>query len=177
MNTQFKLKYNAALAVSILSTAIWLPLAAQAQGLPETTGHVQGTHMQMDSRSHHQAMHGSMNAGGCRHSNINMEYLPESRHGNSGSPDGFAETDPASQFTLGDAGDFQSAEVGVRQTTAGFAETDPASLTPVVDLAISDVSSGRGQLSRAGFAETDPAVSVSRPGVETQNPHHAICSC
>jgi len=177
MNTQFKLNSKAALAACILSTAAWLPLAAQAQDSPKTTGHMPGTHMQMESWSHHHAMRNPANTGACRHLSENPAYLRESGFGDAGAGAGFAETDPASLFTPGSTGklNFANANVRVRQIPAGFAETDPARLSPAANLSISMDVPGRMQQTLVGFSETDPAISTYRAGVDVQNRHLAVC--
>lgn len=175
MNTQFKLNGKAALAACLLSTAVWLPLAAQAQNSPITTGHMPATHTRMEDWSHHHAMHSLTNTGACRHPGKSPAYLPESGFGNAGAGAGFAETDPASQFIPGHPGDMRSADAQVPSTPVGFAETDPASVKPLADLAISRGVQGRMRQTLVGFAETNPAASTYRPAVDMQNRHLAVC--
>jgi len=177
MNTLFKLHIKAALAVTVLSTALWLPLAAQAQDSPGTTGHTPGMHMQMESQMHHQAMHIPIHAGGCRHSIEKSAHLPDAGNGRTGPGAGFAETDPANQFITGNTGETWSDEVSNQHILAGFGETDPAAITPLDNLAVSGVSTRRLQITQAGFAETDPAASTSRPGTDAEDRHPVICSC
>jgi len=177
MNTQFKLNSIAALAACILSTAAWLPLAAQAQDLPNTAGHMSSTHMRMENWSHHHAMHSLANTGACRHSSENQAYLPESGLGNAGAGAGFAETDPTSLFTPDNTGSshFADANARVQLISAGFAETDPAALSPVAGLSISIDVPGRIEQTLVGFAETNPATSTYRTGVDMQNRHLVVC--
>jgi len=177
MNTQFILSSKAALAASILSAAAWLPLAAQAQDLPSTTGHMPATHMRMENQSHHHAMHNPANSGACRRTSENPAYLPESGFGGAGAGAGFAETDPASLFTPDSTGSsqFAVANVRIRQIPTGFAETDPAAMTPVASLPVSKQAPGRIRQTLVGFAETDPAASTYRSGVDVKNRQLAVC--
>lgn len=174
MNTQFKINRKAALAACILSTAIWLPLAAQAQDSAAATGQMPGKHMRMEDRSHQHAMHGSPNAGHCSLLSGNLANRPESGYGNSGFGAGFAETDPARWFNPDNTGARWPTSTQESQRPTGFAETDPAALTPMAGPPASRFV-GQMQQAPVGFAESDPAAAEYRPGADTQNRNLAVC--
>jgi len=126
MNTKFKISRQVVLTISVLLTAMWLPLTTFAQDFSKTGNLTQGTNTLAETCAHCQAKHHSHDLSDCHHLHDALTFLPGSGYWVSEETVGFAETDPTVQQSEDVVTVSQGSNHLVQQISVGFSETDPA---------------------------------------------------
>lgn len=175
MNTKFKISRQAVLTISVLLTAMWLPLTTFAQDFSKTGDLTQGTNTLAETCAHCQTKHHSHDLRDCHHLHGASAFSTGFGDWVSEETVGFAETDPAVQ-------QFEEVVVGtqisshlVQQISVGFSETDPAINQPLESVTVLSASNSPAQQVSVGFSETDPAINTHRSIVELRSQHLVNC--
>ena len=175
MNTKFKSSRQVVLTISVLLTAMWLPLTTFAQDFSKTGNLTQGTNTLAETCAHCQAKHHSHDLSVCHHLHDALTFLPGSGYWVSEEPVGFAETNPTVQQSEDVVTVSQGSNHLVQQISVGFSETDPASNQFPGSVTILPGSNSLVQQVSVGFSETDPATNLYQPIGELSSQHLVDC--
>ena len=175
MNTKFKISRQVVLTISVLLTAMWLPLTTFAQDFSKTGDLTQGTTTLAETCAHCQTKHHSHDLRDCHHSHDTLAFLPGSGYWVSEETVGFAETDPTVQQSEDVVAVPQVSNHLVQQISVGFSETDPASNQFPEPVTVLLASNSLAQRVFVGFSETDPAANLYRSIGELRSQHLVDC--
>lgn len=175
MNTKFKISRQAVLTISVLLTAMWLPLTTFAQDFSKTGNLSQSTNTLAETCAHCQAKHHSHDLSDCHHSHDASAFSTGFGDWVSEDTVGFAETDPTVQQYEDVVVTPQVSNQLVQQISVGFSETDPASNQFPESVTILSVSNSSAQQVSVGFSETDPAINTNQSIGELHSQHLVDC--
>lgn len=175
MNTKFKTSRQVVLTISVLLTAMWLPLTTFAQDFQKDGDLAKNAITSADGCAHCQAMHDLQDLQDCQHSHDSLILLQGSNYRAFEDRVGFGETDPADQQSLDTLTVPQTSNNRTEQVYVGFAETDPAYQRSQGDVTILQTSNNWVQQSDVGFGETDPAANLYRSGEEINKRIYVNC--
>lgn len=175
MNTKFKFSRQVVLTISVLLTAMWLPLTTFAQDFSKTGDLTQGTNTLVETCAHCQNKHHSHDLRDCHHSHDALNFLPGFGDWVSEDTVGFAETDPTVQQSGNIVAGQQRSNHLLQQVSVGFSETDPASKQSLDAVTILLASNRPAQHVSFGFSETDPAVNLHWSMEELRSQHLVDC--
>lgn len=175
MNTKFKIYRQVVLTVSVLLTAMWLPLSTFAQDFSKAGDPTQDTNTRAENCAYCQTKQHSHDLLDCQHAHDTLTFSPGPDHWVSEEIVGFAETDPAIQQSENVVAVPQVSKHLVQQVSAGFAETDPVRNRSSESVTALSVSNSPAQQVSVGFAETDPAVTIYKYFGEIQ--YQALVDC
>lgn len=175
MNTRFKINRQVVFTISVLLTAMWLPITTIAQDFSKTGGLNQGTSTSVENCAHCQAKHHSHDLRDCHHSHDALTSLSGSSDWVSEENAGFAESDPSVQQFEDTVAVPQASDHLVQQISVGFAETDPASNQALGALTVLAASNSISRQVSVGFSETDPAINSYRTIGEISSQHLVDC--
>jgi len=163
MNTYFKINRQVVLTISVLLTAMWLPLTTFAQDFSKAGNLTQGTNTLAETCAHCQAKHHSHDLSDCHHLHDALTFLPGFGDWVNEETVGFAETDPTVQQYEDVVAIPQVSNHLVQQISVGFSETDPANRQLQESVTVLSGSNSPAQRVFVGFSETDPTTNLYRP--------------
>lgn len=175
MNTKFKISRQVVLTISVLLTAMWLPLTTFAQDFSKAGDLTQGTNTLAETCVHCQAKHHSHDLSDCHHSHDASAFSTGFGDWVSEDTVGFAETDPTVQQSEDFVTVSQVSSHLVQQVSVGFSETDPAINQFPGSVTILPGSNSLVHQVSVGFSETDPATNLYQPIGELSSQHLVGC--
>ena len=177
MNTKFKISRQIVITISVLLTAMRLPLTTFAQDFSKTGDLTQGANTLAENCAHCQTKHHFHDLGGCHHSHNAGTFSLGFGDWVSDDIVGFAETDP----TIQQPGDIlavqQASSLLAQQVSAGFSESDPASNQFPEPLTVLSTSNSPAEQVFVGFSETDPTTNPYRSIGEHSSQHFVDYHC
>ena len=152
MNTKYSFDRRLVLTISVLFTALWLPLTAFAQVLPQSGDLIQSANTRSTD---------------CQRLQDNPAAVAESNSRVREERVGFSETDPTDQQSRDIAAIPQAFNNQVQQIYVGFSEADPADQKSLNAVVVLQPTNHWVQQVSTGFTETDPAVDIYQSIGET----------
>ena len=175
MNTKFKISRQVVLTISVLLTAMWLPLTTFAEDFSKTGDLTQGTNALAETCAHCQTKHHSHDLRDCHHLHGASAFSTGFGDWVSEDTVGFAETDPTVQQYEDVVVAPQASNHLVQQVLVGFSETDPASNQFPGSVTKLLGSNSPAQQVSIGFSETDPAINTNQPIGALHSQHLVDC--